>query len=1146
MKLIIHMLTWLLISGVSSLAQDMAELELDHNVNSEFVTPHTAWAKPYVAGKTRVLFFCYGRDVEPREAIELKQRFDIDLQMVFWTWVIDSPRQEWQGGEHGIQRMRRLLAQKWDVFVFMSPLPQLGVQAITPELLPVEEQYTLLKAVTEGAGLVLIGADDPRVLKEKNRLSPTPALLNGGEWGDAAAYRVIKGRAVRLPRRPEITYRRGWEVDYDHWMMHVGKAILWAAGKEPPCQLTVEPTAEQTSRASLPAPCVQLRWEGARHATAQITLRREDGANIIIPPRTLDTPSGRAEVRLPVVRAGRYYLDVIAREGKNVVGFASTSVEIVGQHKVEAVTLDRDWTEIGETLSGKVTLSSPLSAQESLKISLYDRRGREIVRQVHHASTPEIGFRFTVQPWFPMLVEVRATLVDARGEASSTWQFARVVKRHRGRFNFVIWDIPRGYLAPFVEQSLAQTGVTIHLSALNTPPYFYAAYEMAWIPYTTHISAACKPVCWADEEKVQSYVDEIVNKFIPTRQHGVFVYSLGDEIVVRGSCTSDHCLSAYRRYLREQYGDISSLNASWGTNYSSFDEVQLTKADDNNEAEALRSGNFPRWFDRQAFQSYNFCKLCERFGKAFRNMDPQSRCGFEGAGTFGGADDLDGFVRFNTFWTPYPGAADEVLRSVAPRDFPRSNWMGYTKDANTLLEKYWRMITRGCDSVWWWRWEALGQFHGWLSPTLDPFPAVQELLRDTRIVREGLGDLLLTSEMQTDGIGILYSLPSAYAAKVQVSTTYGSYEGNHVAFHNAVRELGLNFRYFTDRQMRLQEVDLSKFKVILLPMTEALSSQEAEMLRAFVRNGGLLIADIRPAIYDGHVKPLTSGQLDDVFGVKRAGFPEAQVADARIHPPTALAGTLPVLELPKVRVDAGITTAGAQAWGEAGNTPVWLVHNFGKGKAVLLNMAMSTFPSLSSPATTEAAAAVWQLLFQGVVTPEVRLTDEKGERLRNVEITRWLNGAVQIVSVFRHHGTSENAELRFTRRFNIYDLKARKHLGSRDRVRIVITPYRAQFFALSPQPLPMPRLKVTPKVARGGLQRIIISAALNTGKQAFRVRVLQPNGEEADWFNPILIADARGTSCELPIAFNDPPGTWNVEATELYTGKTLRTHFRVE
>ena len=79
--------------------------------------------------------------------------------------------------------------------------------------------------------------------------------------------------------------------------------------------------------------------------------------------------------------------------------------------------------------------------------------------------------------------------------------------------------------------------------------------------------------------------------------------------------------------------------------------------------------------------------------EAFEAIDPQAKTGFEGAGSIANGDDLDLIVRNVNFWSPYPGTADEVLRSIAPREMPRANWMGYTKDATSLLKEYWRMVT---------------------------------------------------------------------------------------------------------------------------------------------------------------------------------------------------------------------------------------------------------------------------------------------------------------------------------------------------------------------------------------------------------------------------------------------------------------------
>ncbi len=1124
-------LSAILLAAWTGAAQDMAEIEADHNVRSEYVTPHTKWARPYARGKTRVLFFVNGRGGRAREVVELAQRFDFEPQMVFWGRIIDSRRDDWHGGQTGVERMARLLKQPWDAFVFLD---------IRLSKMPVEQQYALLKQVVDGAGLTLVGYDDSRVLKPKNRLRPLPAFLQ--DVAGAAAFRIRNGRGARLPNAPAMPFRRGWLVDYDEWAMRLGKAILWTAGKEPTLRLEAAARSKRLKRSSLPGPAAALRWSAApAGVAARIALRRDDGAVVARAELPLKAAQGAADIPIPRVRAGRYVLDVVVRAQGKVVGFGSAGFEVVADAGVKEILLARDWAEIGERIEGRAVLSGAVSPDARVRISLFDRRGRELARRDVKPAGGEARFAFDAAAHFPMLIEARATLFDRTGEVASAWRYARVVKRRRGRFNFVMWDIPRGHLAPLAERMLARTGVTVHLSGAKVPLYS-AAYDIAWIPYTTHLGRACKPVCWNDDARIEAYVNEIARKHVCTRRHGVFVYSLGDEIKVRGSCTGPHCLAAYRRYLRGQYRDIAALNASWGAHYASFDEVTLSRPDDNDERAAFKAGAFPRWFDRQAFQSYTFCKLCERFGRAFRRIDPKSRCGFEGAGRFRDADDLDGFVRSNTFWTPYPGPADEVLRSIAPRDFPRSNWMGYTKDADTLLEKYWRMVTRGCDAVWWWRWEVIGRFHGWLSPILDPYPAVKELLRDTQVVRDGLGDLLLHSQMQTDRIGVLYSLPSAYAARVQASPSFGKYERDHAAFHRALRELGLNFLYFTDRQMRLGEANLARFKVIILPMTQAMSAREAEMFRAFVRGGGLLIADVRPAIYTGHVKPLAAGRLDDVFGVKRTSFAAARAAAGAIALPDAGRGG--TLRLRRVRADADVAAAGARAWGRAGETPLWLVNEFGKGRAVLLNMPMADYPSLDAEDTDEAAAHLLEtLLARAGVAPALRLLDAKGRRLRNVEVTRWTNGPVQIVSVFRHKGQSEPATLRLPRPLFAYDLKRHNALGKKDAFALTITPYRAQFFALSPTPIEPAGLRVPRTVERGRVARIRLASSLPAGQQAVKIQVRTPDGRLADWIDSVVIVGPRGAAAEAAIAFNDPAGVWTVQATELYTGRTTRAEF---
>jgi hypothetical protein len=65
--------------------QDIAELEVNHSLAFEFPTPHIAWGRPYGRCSIRILFFMDGRGTNPRECVELMQRFDIEGKADFRT-----------------------------------------------------------------------------------------------------------------------------------------------------------------------------------------------------------------------------------------------------------------------------------------------------------------------------------------------------------------------------------------------------------------------------------------------------------------------------------------------------------------------------------------------------------------------------------------------------------------------------------------------------------------------------------------------------------------------------------------------------------------------------------------------------------------------------------------------------------------------------------------------------------------------------------------------------------------------------------------------------------------------------------------------------------------------------------------------------
>ena len=240
----------------SLVAQDAAELAVDHALTFDYPTPHTAWARPYAQGPTRVLFFVDGRGTMPRHCVELMQRFELDAQAVFWARIVDSTKEEWHGGDVGKARLMALLEQPWDCYVFLGQ---------SPTRLSTEAQCRLLEPVVKGAGIVLVGVDDKRILKETNRETvPWLATVKGG-----VSCRVGQGRGVRVPVIPTIDYAEGWELDYYTFAEGLGRAILWAAGHEPKVKVEIAVS-----------PAGPLAY-GQTGAEAQFTLTGTDAATTV-------------------------------------------------------------------------------------------------------------------------------------------------------------------------------------------------------------------------------------------------------------------------------------------------------------------------------------------------------------------------------------------------------------------------------------------------------------------------------------------------------------------------------------------------------------------------------------------------------------------------------------------------------------------------------------------------------------------------------------------------------------------------------------------------------------------------------------------------------------------------------------------------
>jgi hypothetical protein len=1203
--------------AVADYTTGMERLESEHELSMEYETPHTKWAKPYAQGSTRVLYICpyFQGSTEGREIIELMQRFDLEADAIYFqkgpNRLLGDGNPRWYVTDKvGTERALRLLETPYDV-IFLNRVTLTELNDAVREVLKV--------AVQRGTGLVYVGEEGEWGTEDFTPLEKEPT----GIW-KKAVYTYGRGRVIDTGSRAALPFVHGWETRFDYQLAEQGKALLWAANRSPEGKLflmtpDMEVGARFPQRLSGSPPVdsnpndgmVRLEWAAGPAGSKIDVFLRVPYAR----PEQLITVdasnAGQIPVPIPYLRAGTHGVDAFLRSDRGIEAWTSTTLIFETPYTIGELGLRRDWAEPGERIEGAAQLVE-MRAGDTVAVRVFDAADRKLLERPADLDASGLAtFAVDVPDWFPMLVRVETALLNGAQEISASHAYVRITKRKQNQFNLIMWNVPSGDLAPYGIERMAELGVTTVLQ--GGPPHIaLSASELTYVPYAASFRASSHTVtamldekgilktgCVHDEETMAKQVADAVTRAQEARQHGTFVYSLGDENAVRASCLGPHCLRAYRGYLEDIYGNIKALNASWDASYANFDDItlledtalhaedaprwfkeyfaqrtlknetdshttgeeQLRMGDINDEIRALQAGNYARWYDRQAFQSWSYVQWCKRFVKAFREIDPQSLTGFEGTDSFsirrlttrsrqGG--DLDLFMREMEYFGPYRGPANEVTRSLAKPGFPAGNWIGYSRDADVLLMNYWKQVIDNFSAVQWWRWDNMGEeYQPFLAPTFSPIGAGKEFVEDTHIIREGLGDLLMHYTMETHGIAMLYSMPSTHIAHFDGNRSYGKLKRDHGRWHKAIQNAGLEFDYVTDRMLRLGEFDMDKYKVLILPLAFALGEKEAAVIREFAAQGGTVIADVRPGLYSDRCKTYEDGILDEFFGVKRTGKQDAMKVD-RLRVQGALNETDLYMEwgnwygkdvYPQMHVDPTVELSSGEALGWAFpihyhgglKHPLAIVNKHGKGQAVLLNFAIyhAPFDDL-----------LRELLAASGVIPEITIADAAGKHPAGVEITHWKDGDTEILALLGNYTGEVTVNMPDVR--HVYNIKTGETLGKGAAFDVNLKKARAVFYALLPEKGIAPAITLTSeRTAPGDVLTAKVRTPHRSSTSAVGLRLLNPEGEEASWISrKAVLEDGRG-AIDLPFALNDPTGNWTLEVLDLLTGHKKETQVSV-
>jgi hypothetical protein len=618
------------------------------------------------------------------------------------------------------------------------------------------------------------------------------------------------------------------------------------------------------------------------------------------------------------------------------------------------------------------------------------------------------------------------------------------------------------------------------------------------------------------------------------------------------------------------------LNAEYGTAYKHFAEVVPPPADKITNARQI-----PAWIDHRRRMEDVWAGFFSAARTAVVEVLPGAKVGYEGSDDAGHLPEGKAGLNENYFklaramtlnGTYYDAVQLDAVRDFSPRDAHiGGGWFGgygalYRAGRDGLHHRWWiwNTLLRGANAVWTFEGYNGVRSDGYfdvLAPDFTFYNHFRADVEEMRRVKTGLGKLLLTSRRPDDGVAVLYSKPSMLLAAFMKGLP-GPRESVSAASY-ALTEAGFQYRFLASEELDEGLLNRGRFRALYLPYCQAISPVGVKEILRFAEAGGTVIADLRPGVADDHGKPHASGALDALFGVSqdtKAAVP-GKVSLPLKQPLGLVAG-----KLPEARLDRSLRLDGGQSLTATTSVPALVVHTYGKGKAVLFNLAVSDWMTGNLNygarfADSAKAAAARELFRFGLaragLNPEVRLEPD----VPGCHVWRHHAGAALVLGLLRDapgflpgvawHDTRQveatakekrTVVVRLPRRSHVYNVFDGKYLGETDAVERTVVPGVLQLLAALPAQVTGIRLELPAAEGKPG-DTVELTSQVEGGKgvgTVFRIEWMGPDGKAVPPYALNLAAPQGRARAKVTLALDDKPGQWTVTARDVLTGVTAK------
>ncbi len=1175
----------------------------------DVATPHIAWAKSVKGRPVRVLAIAHRH--AGRWPVELLQRFELEIDVVYGGDVKKAgpPHSGYilQHQDDVQARVLQAMNEPVDVVISDITIPALGkrVQKRLVELLDrgvgyigrteglnlgsraraAGQEKALVASTVPITGLRLLSKQFGSADKAAGKIVQMWGSENGGRVADPWDY----PRDAELPDPDRLQYPWLISMEQEAWCSLMGRLVFWAARRMPArSAASVHWPTKAIDRADLSS-ALSLATDPPEHVELAVRVWDADG-------RLRHTGT---DLSIPKLPAGRHFVGVQLIDGRNVLDWSFGTVVVRSAVDIAGINLDGQSKRSHDKLRAKVTLSAAPPKGSTLHLDVLDNYGRCIARKRADAAK-EVDFEADLSESLHMYNYANVRLIDADGRLLAETRRAFFIAQPRPEPDDVAWVVwagsplhprQRNHFRRLAGMGMAGVVNDAHHGATTKSVDSVQAAAMSnahSIMYVSHLYRGVKVEdgvrrpCITDPSHLANMKSRLSKQAEFFADYVPLAYTLGDDQrYSRGHdlCWSESCRAGLAEFARKRYGTIEAVNKAWSTAYERFDQIEPIK-----RAKAIAMarrekdpdyGPLCHWIDRQLYADTTVTAWHGEMASALRVADPRQPVGFDCTNE-GWQQPASGF----DFWQIaktidllgqyYSPIVHTIFRSARPRDAYHITWYGG-------YGIYARWPYYDHDFLpWWYAFNGVN-LHGLWGLIVTPYPGERLLAPDLglhrgpkmcldnlRELQGGIAKLMFNAERVSDGVAILYSTASLHvsAALPKLPKEPGwsgcgtggdrfTYNQSWEGLAQIITDMGLSYDVVPSSDMEGGMLAKKKVRLLLLPLALRITNREAEAIRGFVRSGGTVVADVFPAILDGQCRADRPGALADVFGVKfPGGIPDPQRV---VREPGAITNGP---KLGQVVTDRGIALAGAKALGKtSGNVPVFLLHQYGKGRAILLNVMARDYQIWRTLATElPFRKSLAKLLDESGIKPaihtEVPYLRGKKTPLQATEYYRYALDGASYVGLLRHgkfraDETVTMADQRpkplwitFDRTAHVYDVRRGVYRGLTNKINDMVRPARAKLYALMPYEVRDLKLRAEQKPGAVILEGRIVPGEPNAAPitHVFHMEVTDPAGRMRRELSRNVVAKGGRLRERFFVGYNARPGPWEFRVRDVASG----------